>query len=112
MVGRLVKSQPCIPKQSMKTLFVFRCNGQRGWFPSNYVEVIEDYCDTDFVCYNIAFITTLFTLLRFRIARRCIKMNYFKKIVIITQTTNYNNSLSIMKKDQLRLLRDQLQQMI
>ncbi|CEJ00846.1 Putative Ras GEF [Rhizopus microsporus] len=24
------------------------CNGQRGWFPSNYVEVIEDYCDTDF----------------------------------------------------------------
>lgn len=23
-------------------LVTFRCNGLRGWFPSNYVEIIED----------------------------------------------------------------------
>lgn len=28
-------------------LFLYRCNGVRGWFPSNYVEIIKVYTDSD-----------------------------------------------------------------
>lgn len=40
-------------KQSSKThthsVCVYRCNGNRGWFPSNYVRIIEDYGSTGLV---------------------------------------------------------------
>jgi hypothetical protein len=35
--------------------FIKRCDGQRGWFPSDYVEIVEEHGCTEIVLHEIHF---------------------------------------------------------
>lgn len=49
MDGKGKTSRVRLKANTVFFMLTCRCNGNRGWFPSNYVKIIEDYGSTGLV---------------------------------------------------------------